>query len=406
MDENKNVNQTPDTNAADASLMEASVVKNCEKPQNKGMKILFLVLSYVLVAGLSAGSVMYMIAKDNNNVKKTYTRLLIDRLYDGEVDKEKMAEYEISGMVAGLEDPHSYYIPKEYGYDAYEESITGNYAGIGIQMLNAEEGFLVDKVFPGTPAQKAGVMIGDYVVGVNGESTEGKDLDWIASKIKGEEGTEVTVEFLRGKKTVSFTMRRAMVDTPSVSWEILENNIGYVQMTQFDASSHTELEKAMKDMKNISGLILDLRDNPGGMFDVCMQTLDPFLPECDLIVARYKGDEEEITKSDATVLYDMPMVVLINGNSASSSEIYAACMQDNERATIVGAKSYGKGSIQTTIPLDKETALNLTIGHFFSPKGKKIDKVGVTPDVEVEYEKQDGAKYDTQLLAAIEVLKK
>lgn len=406
MDENKNVNQTPDINDTDASVTEASVVKNNPKPKLKIGKILFCILSYVLVAVLASGVTVYLLVKDNSNAKKIYTRFLIDQYYDGEVDEEKLAEYELSGMVAGLEDPHSYYIPKEFGYAAFEESITGNYAGIGIQMLADEEGFLVDKVFSGTPAQKAGVKIGDYIIGVEGTSAADKDIDWVADQIRGEEGTEVTVQFLRDDAQISFTMERAIVDTPSISWEVIDNNIGYVQMTQFDATSHTELEKAMKDMGNVSGLILDLRDNPGGLFDVCMQTLDPFLPECDLIVARYKGNEEEITKSDAEVLYDMPMVVLINGNSASSSEIYAACMQDNGRATIVGTKSYGKGSVQTTLPLDEETALNLTIGHFFSPKGNTINEVGITPDVVVEYEMPDGAKYDTQVQAALDVLKK
>ncbi|MBQ2968433.1 MAG: S41 family peptidase [Clostridia bacterium] len=405
MDENKNLNQTPENNNADASLQEASVVKG-KKPRNPVLKFLLRILSYVLVAVLAVTFTLHAVSKDNGNVKKTYLRVLINRYFDGEIDKEKMLEYELSGMVAGLDDPHSYYIPEEIGYEAFEESITGNYAGIGIQMMETEEGFLVDAVFPNTPAQKAGVQMGDYIVAVNGESAESHTIDWVSDKIRGEEGSEVTVDFDRDGKTVSFTMKRATVDTPTVTAEVLEGNIGYVKMTQFDASSHQELEQAMQDMKNVSGLILDLRDNPGGLFDVCMETLDPFLPECDMVVAQYKDEEKDVTRADAEVLYDMPMVVLINGNSASSSEIYAACMKDNERATIVGANSYGKGSIQTTFPLGDETAVNLTIGHFFSPKGNTIHKVGVKPDVEVEYEMPEGALYDTQLQAALDVLKK
>ncbi len=371
----------------------------------KVWRIILRVASYVLTAVLAAALTLYLIARDNNNPQKSYVRMLINTYYDGEIDREKMAEGEIAGMVAGLGDPHSYYIPKEYGLSNFEESVSGEYAGIGISMMQKEDGAVVNQVFKGSPADEAGIKVGDTFHEVNGKSAEGKDLDWLADQIRGEEGTKVEIKVKRGEEVLSFTVTRAVVDTPTVTFEIVEGNIGYVQISQFDATTHQELQKAMDEMGDIKGVIIDLRDNPGGLFDVCLATVDPFLGERDIVIARYK-DEEEISKADAEVKYEMPMVVLINKDSASSSEIFAACMKDNGRATLVGTKSYGKGSIQTSFPLSDNSGLNLTIGHFYSPNGNSIDKVGVTPHITVEYDLPEGATYDTQLQAAIDALKK
>ena len=289
---------------------------------------------------------------------------------------------------------------------SFEESVTGEYAGIGISMLQKEnEEAVVNQVFKDSPAEKAGMKVGDIFHEVNGKSAKGKDLEWLSDEIRGEEGTDVEIKVKRGEEILSFSVTRVVVDTPSVTAEVLEGNIGYVKLSQFDANSHDELKKAMDEMGDIKGVIIDLRDNPGGLFDVCLETVDPFLGEKDIVIARYK-DDEEISKADAEILYDMPMAVLINENSASSSEIFAACMKDNGRATIVGTKSYGKGSIQTSFPLSGNAGLNLTIGHFYSPNGDSINNVGVKPHISVEYDVADGAKYDTQLQAAIDALKK
>ncbi|MBR3943416.1 MAG: S41 family peptidase [Clostridia bacterium] len=429
MEENKNLEEiqveTEEKDAVSVAEVEneekdisesekAEISEQEEEPKNeetpgKGKKVWRIILrvaSYVLTAILAAVLVIFLIAKDNNNPQKSYVRMLINTYYDGDVDRDKMDEGEIAGMVAGLGDPHSYYIPKEIGMTSFEETVTGEYAGIGISMLQKEnKDAIVNQVFKDSPAEKAGMKQGDVFYEVNGKSAVGKDLEWLSGEIRGEEGTDVEIKVKRGDEILSFTVTRAKVDSPSVTYEVLEGNIGYVKLSQFDADSHDELKKAMDEMGNIKGVIIDLRDNPGGLFDVCLATCDPFLGEKDIIIARYKG-EEEISKADAEVLYDMPMVVLINENSASSSEIFAACMKDNGRATIVGTKSYGKGSIQTTFPLSGNAGVNLTIGHFYSPNGKSIDKVGVDPHISVEYNLPDGAKYDTQLQAAVDALKK
>ena len=371
----------------------------------KVWRIILRVASYVLTAVLAAAIAIGFIAKDNNNPKKSYVRWLINTYYDGEIDRDKMDEGEIAGLVAGLGDPHSVYIPKEYGLTHFEEQVSGEYAGIGISMQQQEKSAVVLTVFKDSPADKAGMKAGDVFYEVNGTSAAGKDIEWLSDQIRGKEGTDVSIKVKRGDKILSFTITRAVVDTPTVTAEIIEGNIGYITISQFDASTHTELEKAMDEMGDINGVIIDLRDNPGGYFEVCLQTADPFLDACNIVIARYK-DKEEISEADEKVKYEMPMVVLINEKSASSSEIFAACMKDNERATLVGTKSYGKGSIQTSFPLSDNTGLNLTIGHFFSPKGNSIDKVGVTPHIIVEFEQPEGAKYDTQLQAAIDVLKK
>lgn len=371
-----------------------------EEKQIKTKKTLISVAKYAVTVIITAAVVMYL---SGASFEQMYLHFLMTRYYDGEIDGETVREDTLSGMVAGLGDEHSYYIPKEIGYQLFNESVTGEYGGIGVEIQSKDNEYTVTKVFEGGPAEKAGVLTGDKILSVNGADTKKMETD-ISDLVRGEIGSNVKLGLQRGKKTLNVTITREQINAPTVEAEILDNNIGYVKISQFDMDTDAELEKAMDNMKGISGVIIDLRDNPGGILQTCLRCLELYTNEGEtLVVASYKGHEEEY-KAESAAKYKMPMVVLANENSASSSEIFTACVKDLKRATVVGAKTYGKGSIQRTFTLPENAGANITVGHFYSPNKTQIDKKGITPDVKVKQDKN--AETDAQLQSAIEILKK
>lgn len=340
------------------------------------------------------------IAKKLEIVKKE-----LEEYYIGDIDAESMTESAIKGYVAGLNDDYSEYLTKE----EYEElliSVTGDYVGIGIYMTQDVEGnIIVLSPIAGSPAEEAGLQTGDIITAINGESCNEMDLDTASSRIKGQEGTTIELEILRGNETLKKTVERRKVEIPDSTSEILEGNIGYIELTTFDEGCADKVEQYLLDFQNkgINSVIIDLRDNTGGIVTEAIDFAELFIKRGDIIMRSYnKADNVTLTKSNNTNPVDMEVVILVNEYSASATEIVAAALKDNEVATIVGTTTYGKGVMQEVMPLF-DGALKVTIEEFKTPNGNEINNIGIMPDELVEDNIE--TEEDEQLQKAIEILK-
>ena len=246
---------------------------------------------------------------------------------------------------------------------------------------------------------------------VEGEDVTGQDLTNVVTKIKGEEGTEVTISMLRGEEVLDFTMKRQMIEVPTIEHEMLDNQVGYILITEFDGVTSEQFSIALKDLQanGMKSLVIDLRNNGGGSLDAVCEIADELLPEGLIVYTEYSDGERVDRNSDAEWV-DVPMAVLINGASASASEILSGALQDHGVATIVGTQSYGKGIVQSVLDLQDGTALKLTSAKYYTPKGNNIHGVGITPDVEIDLPEELKTEVtlsleeDVQLQKAIEVL--
>ena len=340
------------------------------------------------------------IAKKLEIVKKE-----LEEYYIGDIDAESMTESAIKGYVAGLNDDYSEYLTKE----EYEElliSVTGDYVGIGIYMTQDIEGnIIVLSPIAGSPAKEAGLQTGDIITAINGESCNEMDLDTASSRIKGQEGTTIELEILRGNETLKKTVERRKVEIPDSTSEILEGNIGYIELTTFDEGCADKVEQYLLDFQNkgINSVIIDLRDNTGGIVTEAIDFAELFIKRGDIIMRSYnKADNVTLTKSNNTNPVDMEVVILVNEYSASATEIVAAALKDNEVATIVGTTTYGKGVMQEVMPLF-DGALKVTTEEFKTPNGNEINGIGIMPDEIVE--DNVDTEEDEQLQKAIEILK-
>ena len=342
---------------------------------------------------------------------------LIDEYYMEEVDAEKLTNGIYKGMIAGLGDPYStYYTVSEY--NSLMESSSGVYYGIGTTVSqNVNTGVItLVKPFVNSPAYEAGLLPGDILYKVEGEEVTGLDLTEVVSRIKGETGTKVNVEILRNNSNepISFLIERRKVEVPTIEYEMLEGKIGYIAVSEFDEITLSQFKKAIEelDKQGQIGLVIDLRNNPGGLLDTVTKMLDRILPEGLIVYTEDKDGFREEIKGDNKEVFNKPISILINGNSASASEIFAGAIQDYEKGTIVGTTSFGKGIVQSIIPMQDGTALKVTVSKYFTPLGRNIHKTGITPDVEVELLeelKQEvviDKKKDNQLHAAIEEINK
>lgn len=342
----------------------------------------------------------------------------IDRYYLYEEDEQAMRDGMLSGLVDALDDDYAYYYNEEE-YQALMESNSGTYCGIGVQVSQDMETYTitVTKVFRGSPALEAGILPGDVLVCVDDMSVEGVDLNTVVTYIRGEEGTTVDLTFYRAdtEKMLDFTVERHMIDSPSVEYEMLDGGIGYIQLTEFAENTYDQYMEAINALKKagMKGLLVDVRNNPGGMLDSVVSVLDEMLPEGTIVTVRDKNGNEEVYTSDAAQAVSVPMVVLVNGNSASAAEIYTAALQDYGVATIVGTQTFGKGIVQTIITLsDRKSALKITTARYYTPNDVCIHEIGVTPDVIVELNEGLETKpvlekeEDNQLQEAIAILQK
>lgn len=343
---------------------------------------------------------------------------ILDQYYVDDYSTEQLGDYLAEAAIASTGDKWSYYISAE-DYAAYQEGNANAYVGIGvtIQMTKEDDpGFTIVSVTHGSPAEAAGLQIGDMIVAVEGESAVEMGMSEAQHRVRGEEGTDITITIQRDEEKFDVTITRQTIEVEVVVFELLENNVGYIKINNFDTHSSRDAIAAIKDLtaQGADALIFDLRFNPGGMKHELVALLDYLLPEGPLFRSvDYKG-KEEVDYSDASFL-DLPMAVLINDDSYSAAEFFAAALQEYEAGVIVGTKTCGKANYQQTFRLSDGSAIAISTGHYQTPDGVTLADVGVTPDVTVEV---DGETYlklyyekvshedDAQLQAAIEALGK
>ena len=351
----------------------------------------------------------------NIGISLSAIRDIIDECYLGEIDEQNLTEGAIKGYVEGLEDSYSEYISADE-MEEYKTQLLGNYVGIGIYMIENQEYNLIQVLAPikESPAAEAGILPGDFIKSIDGVEYTAENMTVAANKIKGKEGTKVKLVIIRGNEEIEFELTRKTVITNPIVEEVLENNIGYLAITSFDSGTAEEFKRKYEDLQNkgIKGLIIDLRNNGGGIVSETLKIAEYIVNKGDtLLITVDKDNNEEISKSEEDPIVDVPVVVLVNENSASASEILAGALKDLNKATIVGTKTYGKGVIQQIMTLTNGAGLKLTIEEYYTPNKNKINQIGIEPNEIVELpesvenawllERED----DTQLDKAIEILK-
>ncbi len=366
----------------------------------------------------SISSLLGLESSNDNQLTKSikYVKTILDKYYLNDIDEDKAAEGALKGYVASLGDPYTEYIPKDEMED-YKSDLMGNYVGIGIYMAQNTKDNTIVVLTPikYSPAEEAGILPGDIIKKINGVEYTGEDMTAAANNIKGEEGSTVTLEIQRGQEIKTFEIKRKKITTNPVISEKLDSNIGYIEVTSFDEDTAQNFKAKYEELKSqgITSLIIDLRNNGGGLVDQALQIADYIVPKGkDLLVTVDKDKNEKIEKSKEDVLIDMPIVVLVNENSASSSEILAGALKDLNEATIVGTTTYGKGVIQQLLTLKSGAGLKVTVEEYYTPNRTKINGVGIEPNEKVELPETVSnhllvqRDQDTQLQKAIEILKK
>ena len=402
-----------------------------EEPKKfKTYKIIMLVILVAFITFLITSIGMYqyftndgfgksLVAKSKENEELVETldnyRRIIDKYYLGEIDEEKLKEGAIAGYIEGLGDEYTEYISKEDMED-YMADTTGNFVGVGIYMVEDTEANKIMVLAPikGSPAEKAGIQPGDYIISVDGVTYTGEQMTEASNNIKGEEGSKVKIQILRDDETLEFELTRENIKVNPVEGEVLENNIGYIEFSSFDDGTAEEFKTKFQELEaqGIKSLIIDLRNNGGGIVDEALEIANYILEKDSVILYEVdKDNNETVEKTIDDPIINMPIVVLTNENTASSSEILAGALKDHKKATIVGEKTYGKGVIQQLLTLPDGSGLKITSEKYLTPNRTEINKVGIEPDEKVELpesitnvlnvEKND----DTQLQKAIEILK-
>lgn len=346
--------------------------------------------------------------------KVDYIKSILDKYYLEEYDEKDLEDGMFAGMLAAIGDPYTVYYNKG-AYASLMESNEGAYYGIGVvvQQDPVTKIITVTEPYEGGPGAEAGILPQDILYSVDGMVVAGMEVDEVVAMIRGEEGTTVEMGVLRNghDEPVVMTVERRKIETHTVEYEVLEGGIGYVQITQFEEVTPNQFIAAMEELKkqNIEKLIVDLRDNPGGGLTAVMDIMDTLLPKGLYTYLEDKRGNRQDYKGVSNQRYDYPMVVLVNGNSASASELFTGAMMDYDRATIVGTTTFGKGIVQQIYPLMDGTGIKVTMAKYYTPNGTCIHKTGIEPDVTVEL---DAGEYpstvtkeeDNQLQKALEIL--
>lgn len=335
---------------------------------------------------------------------------IIDKyyLYEDDIDENALEQGIYSGYVDALGDKYTVYYDKDET-DALQESVSGTYTGVGAALLqNADSNeVVISKVYQDSPAEEAGLKEGDVIYQVDDHTISDQSLDEVVSWIRGEEGTDVTLHVIRDGEDLALTTTRRQLETPTVSYEMKENQIGYIAVSEFDEVTLSQFENALNDLEDqgMEGLVIDLRSNPGGNLDTVTDMLKLLLPKGTIVSVKDRNGNVEEYKSDGSYEFTKPMAVLVNQYSASASEIFSGAIQDYKVGDIVGVTTYGKGVVQQILDLGDGTAMKITIAEYFTPSGRNINKKGVTPDVEVEYQADENdPTADNQLDKALEVV--
>ena len=342
-------------------------------------------------------------------------RSIIDKYYLGEVNDEDLLEGAIRGYIDGLGDPYTEYISKEEMQE-YMEDTLGNYVGIGIYMIKDEKTNRVKVLSPikNSPAETAGIQPGDLIIAVNGKEYTGDEMTQMSNDIKGEEGTEVILTILRNNESLEIKVKREKIKVNPVESKVLENNIGYIAFTSFDETTAEDFKSKFEELQkqNIKSLIIDLRNNGGGLVDQAVDIAGYVLDKDSVVLYEVDKNENEVVEKTTTdPIIDMPIIILTNENTASASEILAGALKDFGKAKTVGIKTYGKGVIQEILSVKDGSGIKITTSEYQTPNRNKINKIGIEPDEKVELPDDVTSVLnvpedkDTQLQKAIEMLK-
>ncbi len=341
----------------------------------------------------------------------------IKKNYLKNVDEETLINGELKGMFQSLNDPYSTYMTKDE-FEDFTEHTKGIYGGIGVIVTPGDDN-LITVVSPieGTPGEKAGIKTGDKIIKVNGKEFNADTMDQAVKVMKGDPGTKVNITIVRKDKEgnnneMDITIVREEIRLQTVNSDIIEGNIGYINITSFDDLTYKDFKKEINGLmdKDIKGIILDLRNNPGGLLDVCVDIADEFLDKGIVVYTQTRDGQKEYLRSDNDKI-DLPLVVLVNKGSASASEILAGAIKDRGRGTLVGTTTFGKGIVQRIKQLSDGSGFKLTVSQYFTPNGINIHGVGIKPNVEVELPENvetigvENLKNDTQLQKGLEILK-
>lgn len=377
-----------------------------------------LLLSYVLVAALASAAtfgIVILTAPEYNSTKLEQLSELIQEKFIGEVDVTAMEDAAAVGMIDALGDRWSHYISAaEYG--AYKDQMNNAYVGVGITIMLREDGYMdVVEVVRGGPAEAAGILEGDILIAADGADCAELGINGTRDRVRGEERTSVALTVKREGEELTFEVTRAYFEVPVVAYRMLEGDIGYIAIENFDSRCATESIAAIEDLmaQGATALLFDVRNNPGGYKTELCDLLDYLLPEGPLFRSEYYDGSTQVDESDEAFL-DLPMGVLVNRESYSAAEFFAAALREYDAAFVAGEKTTGKGYFQQTYELDDGSAVGLSVGKYTTPKGVSLANVGITPDVEVEVDEElfwqiyygnVEPEEDPQILAAMEALK-
>lgn len=368
----------------------------------------FVTVNITLKSYLNSSGMLYLATKINLINQK----LSSESIYD--LNENKMFESALKGYVDGIDDKYTQYLTKDEMNELLEDT-SGSYVGIGVYMADntADNSILIIGVIEGSIAEKEGIKAGDIIKKVDGVEYTGEQIDAVSSKIKGEEGTTVSITILRDNEEKEFNITRSNVKLKTVSSKMLENNKAYIKITAFNDGTANEFKETYENLKqnNPTGLVIDLRNNGGGLVTESLDIAETMVEKGKtLLITANKNNKEDIRKSKENPTITIPVVVLINQNTASASEILSGILRDDCNYNIIGTKSYGKGVIQTVYSFSDGSGLKVTTEEYFTPNHNKINKVGITPDIEVsldsEWENMSNIPYenDLQLQEAVKQL--
>lgn len=396
-----------------------------EKSQkNQKIQYILIILICVLITALITSQVTYKLLTAGTiklepnymlESKLTNFKNIIDKYYLGEVDENKLTEGAVKGYIEGLGDEYSEYFTKEE-LEEYKADTIGNYVGIGIYMVKNEEknAIMVLSPMEESPAAQAGIEAGDLITKINDKSYTADEMDEASKAIKGEPGTKINLEINRNGEIKNIEVERNSIKVYHIKSKVLENNIGYLKLNAFDEGAADEFKSKYQELQaqNIKGLIIDLRNNGGGLVNEALDIADCMTEkDSTLLITSDKNNKEEINKAKEGKTVTVPVVVLVNQNSASASEILAGALKENNAATLVGVKTFGKGVIQELLTLTDGSGLKITTNEYYTPNRNKINKVGIEPNETVELPEELKNKLtieenqDTQLQKAIELLR-
>lgn len=386
------------------------------KNRNKSGYTLLIILSVILfiitniasfIVGLNfyfASSGLKNLSEDVRDYRKIFlVKNVLEKTFNGEFNKDSLVDEAIKGMVNSLNDPYTVYMNKKE-FEEFNLRNNGGYVGIGIQVAYKENKIVIVTVFDNSPAYNSGIYPGDVIIKVSDQDVS--DLDKAISLIKGSEGTSVMIKIERNGEILDFNVQREKIVIKNVEYSKIDENLGYIKMNSFDENSSKEIRKALEDLK-VKGLILDLRGNPGGLLNECVDIVSEFLKEGDIIVSTDdKFGNSEVIRANKGIAEDVEIVILGDSGSASASEVLIGALRDNNRAVFVGEKTFGKGLVQRVFELGDGSGFKVTISKYYTPNKEYINGIGINPDFEVKYTQEEYIKNKQKVNGSTEELKR